>query len=599
LKTRAWVAVLSAFVALAADPVPARLSADQRQAASERTAGPTVDFVAVQSDGTSVADLQRSEVAIRVGDRPTAIRSLRRVATAHLRQGYGGQAPPLPYGTNDSVAVGRRFILVVDQESFGAGREPLLRNAVAGLVTQLTQADVTMVAALPFGGVRVPFTNDTARIRRAMDGISGQGSVTETGSELACRTRRFLETLDSFLMEQPVGGPPSTVVVFTAGLAAPRRDAPMARAPGMCELTLQHFRRITLVASATRANFFVLVPADIGMRATAWRATIGGVGDTGSDNPLEGIEHLAGATGAARLPLDGTGTASLLRVARESSAYYEAELEPEPAEVFGRSRAFSVRVLRRDVTVRARPEITIADPARRSPGTRLVVTDLLASTEAFNDLPLRVGGFTVREADGRLRVGVLVEPADPAATLASAGAILIAGDGRVVGRWFAKDATERPLVGAMPAPPGSYRLRVAALDTSGRSGAAEDDVEVGLTSVGPISLGALMLGVSRGDSTRMQLGFGSEPAAIASFDIYGGAPGLRMTATLEVARDSDGPPLAILPLALKRADDARVVAIGAVPLGALKAGDYVVRGIIKLEDGTTGSVTRTLRKAAR
>jgi hypothetical protein len=590
------MAVLCAFAVLASGRSDDRLSAGQSQVASERPAGgPTVDFVAVQSDGTPVADLQRSDVEIRVADRIRTIKSLRRVATAPA-----STRVPAPYGTNDSVAVGRRFILVVDQESFGAGREPLLRNAVEGFVTQLTQADVTMVAALPFGGVRVPFTYDTARIRRAMDGISGQGSITETGSELACRTRRFLESLDSFLMEQPMGASPSTVVLFTAGMAAPRRDAPMALAPGICELVINQFRRITAAASAARANFYVMQPIDIGMSAAAWRANIGGVGDRGSDNPLEGIEHFAGATGAARLSLDATGTASLLRVARESSAFYEAELELEREEVFGRSRAYGVRVLRRDVTVRARPEITLADPVRRTaPGTRLTVPDLLASTEAFTGLSLRAGGFTVREADGGLRVGVMVEPVDPAVALASAGAILIANDGRVVGRWFAKDASERPLLGAMSAPPGTYRLRVAALDTAGRPGAAEDDVEVGLTSVGPISLGALMLGVSRAEGTRLQLEFGSEPAAIASFDIYGGAPGLRMTATLEVARDSAGSPLAVLPLALKRADDSRVVATGAVPLGALAPGDYVVRGIIKLEDGTTGRVTRTLRKVAR
>ena len=40
---------------------------------------------------------------------------------------------------------------------------------------------------------------------------------------------------------------------------------------------------------------------------------------------------------------------------------------------------------------------------------------------------------------------------------------------------------------------------------------------------------------------------------------------------------------------MTRADDTRVVATGTVPLGALPPGDYVVRGIIRLEDGTTGT----------
>ena len=98
---------------------------------------------------------------------------------------------------------------------------------------------------------------------------------------------------------------------------------------------------------------------------------------------------------------------------------------------------------------------------------------------------------------------------------------------------------------------------------------------------------------------KLQLEFHAEPVAIASFDIYGGTPDIRLGAALEVAREADGPPLVSLPLTLTRADESRVTATGAVPLGALQPGDYVVRGVIRLEDGTTGRVMRTLRKVAR
>jgi len=42
-----------------------------------------------------------------------------------------------------------------------------------------------------------------------------------------------------------------------------------------------------------------------------------------------------------------------------------------------------------------------------------------------------------------------------------------------------------------------------------------------------------------------------------------------------------------------------MVATGAMPIGSLPPGDYVVRGIVRLEDGTTGRVIRTLRKVGR
>jgi hypothetical protein len=594
---RASVVLLAGLAAYGAGPATS-VSVRQSQIATERTAGPTVDFVALDASGVPIADLQASDVEVRIADRVRVVRALRRVAAAPPPASAKTPTVPVPYGTNDDVAAGRQFILVIDQESFLAGSEQLYRSAIDGLLADFTPTDRAMVVALPFGGVIVPFTADTARIRLAAGRVTGQGSRTESGSGLACRTRRFLESLEGFLRARGTQTSPQTLVLFTAGMAAPRRDAAPGLLPGMCELLVDTFRHVATAASAARANVYLLPPADIGIGASLPRTTIGGVGDLESNNPLEGIEHLVGVTGGARLPLDAAGTSSLLRVAKESSAYYVAELEPAKGEVFGRSRPLGVRVARRGITVRVRPEITLTDTAH--PLTlRLTVGDILASTEAVTDLRLRVGGFTVRDPDGKLRVGVLVEPVDASIALASAGAILIDSTGRVTAHWNARDATERPLLGAMTAHPGSYRVRVAAIDSTGRSGAAEADIDAGLTQAGPLSLGSLLLGVARAGTMSLQLDFGSESTARASFDIYGGAAGQRLSATLEIARDLDGPAIAAVPLALTRADDTRVVATGVVPLGALAPGDYVVRGVIRLEDGTTGRVVRTLRKTAR
>jgi hypothetical protein len=567
--------------------------------ATERPAGPTVDFVALEADGTPVAELQPADVEIRIGDRVRTVRALRRVTTAPLQPSTPAPSRvPSPYGTNAGVNAGRRFVLVVDQESFEAGRSPLFRNAVDGLLADLTPADQALLAALPFGGVPLPFTSDKARVRLALERLTGQASRNETGSDLACRTRRFLESLEGFLQNQGARSSPETVVLFTAGLAAPRRDAPMGLQPGMCELPVEQFRRVAIAAGAARANFYVLQPADVGFGSAPSRQTFAGAGDRGSDNPLEGIEHLVGVTGGTRFPLEATGTASLLRVARESSAYFAAELEPVSSELLGRSRPLAVRVSRPGVIVRARPEITLIEPPRAS---TLVLTakDLLGSTDAFTDLRLRTGAFTVRDSDGKLRLGVVVEAVERETSLISAGAILVAEDGQVVSHWFARDASERPLLGAMAVAPGSYRLRVAAVDGSGRAGATEETIDAQLAAVGPLWLGSLMLGVSRGGSTTPLLEFGAEPTAMAYFDIYGGDAGLPLSARLELARDAEGAALVTLPLALTRADASRVVASGTLPLGALPAGDYVVRGVVRLEGGETGRVLRTLRKAAQ
>jgi len=582
------VAAISASIAAAAQ-------APQSAPPGERPAPLTVDFSVVTTDGSPVPDLQANEVEVRIGDRVRAVRSLRRVVAAPIVPG-GPARLPNPYGTNDDIAAGRRFIVIVDQESFGAGREQFFRNAVEGLMGQLTPADRTMVTALPFGGVAQPFTSDATLIRTAIGRVTGQAARSETGSQLACRTRRFLESLEGFLRDAGTRTAPVTLILFTSGLAAPRRDAPLGLMPGMCELLVDQFRKVATVAGAARANVYLLHPADVGMGTSAARATIGATGDLGSDNPLEGIEHLAGVTGAARLPLDAAGTGSLLRVARETSAYYVAELESVRGEVFGRTRPLAVKLARSGVTVRSRPEITFVEPARTAAVT---LNDLLAATEPFSELRLRGSGFTVREAEGRLRVGVVIEPIDQVAPLASAGAVLFGADGRPAGHWTAADASERPILGAIAATPGTYRLRVAAIDRDGRRGAAEIPIEAALVQVGTLSLGSLMLNVSRNGTTAPQLEFSAEPTAIASFEIYGGAGGQQLSAVLDVSRTLDGPALVAVPLVLTRADDSRVVATGVVPVGALPPGDYAVRGTIRLEDGTTGRVTRTLRKIAK
>ena len=236
---------------------------------------------------------------------------------------------PPPYGTNDNVAAGRRFVLVIDQESFAAGREQLFRDAIEGLLAQLTPADRAMVAALPFGGVMVPFTSDKARIRLAAGRVAGQGSRTETGSGLACRTRRFLESLDGLLRERGALDSPQTLVLFTAGLAGPaarrtdgrragyvraaRRSVPPGREHGQRRAR----ERLHPAAGRHRDERVAAATDDSAAPATSGPTTRSKASSTSRVSPA------APACRSTR-----PGPASLLRVARESSAYYVAELEP-------------------------------------------------------------------------------------------------------------------------------------------------------------------------------------------------------------------------------------------------------------------------------
>lgn len=565
----------------------------------ERAEGLLVDFLALTRDGRPVPDLAAGDVDVRINGRVRPIKSLRlmRVDDAGgLGAAVSTPIPP-PYGANTHTSSpgGRRVVFAIDDDSFRAGSEGPLRQAINGLIAELGPRDQVLLVTMPYGGVKVPFTEDHGRVMSAIASLSGQRAQNESGSEMACRTRRLLQSLSGFL--ETLGGDdtPATVVFFTSGLAGPRRDALTGKAPGMCELEVRTFQEVGLAAGAARAAFYVVYPDDLPRSGNNL-----GSGALGSDNPIEGIEHLAGVTGGHRLPLLAVGDGALGQIARETSAYYVAEIAPERSDFNGDSRQLNVRVSRPDVVVRARPSITFAAPrplaARRTIPT---VHQMLLVTEEFADLPMRVAGYTTQGPGGKIKVVAVAETGDPSALLAAAAMALIDSTGRVVAQATSRDAAEIPLATALVVEPGTYRLRVAATDTTGRVGTADTEVTAALTPAGPLQLSALVLGLSRNGELTPRLQFSDEPSAIGSFELYGSAPeGLRVSAVLDVARSVDGPALASSRLALERAADDRLIATGAVPIGALPPGDYVVRGTIGVEGGPSGRVIRTIRKVS-
>ena len=99
-------------------------------------------------------------------------------------------------------------------------------------------------------------TDDHVRVERALSMTSGQAPKSETGSEMACRTRRVLESLAGLLETYSYRDEPMTLLFFSTGLAGPRRDAPATLAPGMCELNKDKFELVGADAARARANVY-------------------------------------------------------------------------------------------------------------------------------------------------------------------------------------------------------------------------------------------------------------------------------------------------------------------------------------------------------
>lgn len=562
----------------------------------------SIDFAVVTRDGKPVVDLKATDISVRIAGRSRPVRSLQHIAVPTAQAVSLDPDLPLPFGTNDVAEGGRTLALIVETDSFRTGRESIVREAAGTLISKLSPADRLSLVTVPYGGVKVPFTTDHSRIRNALSTLVGQAESGETGSQQACRTGRTLESLIGYLDERGIREEPLTIMLVTGGLAAPRRDAPVTMAPGMCELRTEVFQEVARAAGAARAQFYIIQPGDItGSVGTIQRENIAGTGYDGSDNPIEGIEHLAGVTGGKMLALTGSAGGALGRIFDETSSYYLAAVDIERAERNGRTYPLEVRVNRPGVEVRTRPQIAFLRPEQVvGPPLDPSPREMIGVMEVFRDLPLRVAAYSALEADGStMRLVTVAEPADAGARLTSLLAALFDRDGKLVSSWNAtpEELLRSPVIGAMPAAPGAYRLRVAAIDAEGRAGTADYDVEADIVQTGPLKVSSLILGLSRDGRFLPKLLFSTEPVAIAYVELYGGAPGTRISSALEVARTMNGPALTAVPLAIESSGNNRHIAKGAIPIGALPPGDYIIRALLGIEGQALTRVVRTLRKA--
>ena len=594
---RPWsTALFGCALLLASQPQARQQIAARGPQPAERAADLlTVTFAAV---GTSdVTDLRADEVTVRIDGRARPVRSLQRVTVAE--PGLPAASLPPPFGANSTSTSGRTVALILDDESFPPGGEQALRTAADRLFEGLSRSDRVSLVTIPHGGVRLAATTDHARIRTALATLVGRGAAAPSGSDLACRTRDSLQALTAQLAAMPPSEAPAIVVFLTAGLAPPRRDANIMAAPGRCELLLDTFREVGAAAGRVRAQFYLVPPVAIMSAGSVQRENIAGVGATGSDNPNEGIEQLMAVTGGRLVNLGGGNETAFDRILAEGAGYYLAAIEPHRSDR-GRSHALDVAVTRRGLEIHAARAITFVEPPRGARPSAPSLRDMLSTTAVFRDLPLRASAYpSFEDTGGRVRVVALAEPVEPAVKFASLMAVLFDRDGKGIASWVADaaDLDRAPAVGALAAPPGFYRLRVAAIDSTGRSGTADYDVDVSLAQTGTMKISGVLLGLSRQGGFVPRLQFVNEPVAIGYVELSGAAPGSKVTATLELADAPNAAARISVPLTIEAGASGRYVARGALPIGALPPGDYSVRAIVALDNHPPTRVIRTLRKA--
>ncbi len=546
-------------------------------AGAKPTAGPaTVEFVATTADGQLVTDLTADQITLRVGNRDRVVSALQLVRFDNTAT--PASALPAPFGTNNITDGGRTFMIIVDEESLRPGLEDVVRNAVTDVEKTLSPADRLSLFTIPRGTTSLPPTTDRAAFAAALARIQGRQKATMTASDRRCHTRDTLNSVQSLLQGAATTSGVTPVLFFTTGMVGAAAGSGSGGATD-CTVQTSDFQKMGPAADQARAQLYVLRAEQTGDRTTS-----------------EGLENLTGVTGGRLLYVAGTEGGAMNRVITETSGYYIATFQAEANERTGASARLDLSTSRADVTLNTRATVAIPRGA-----AAVTPESMLRELTVHRQFGLRVVGIPSRhEGDpvNDMKVFALAQTVDPSVKLAAASAALYDPLGKLVSQWTALPAElQRPLLAAaIPVPSGTYRLRMAAVDTTGRAATADYELNVTTAAAGPATLGGLMMGTVASGSFAPIITVTDQKEIVAVFELYG-RPAGPFGAVVEILSDLNSPAITNAPPqpSATQIED-KFMFMATLPVGDLKPGDYILRAQLAFEGQPTGTLTRTIRK---
>jgi hypothetical protein len=478
---------------------------------------------------------------------------------------------PAPYASN-LWDQGSDISVAIDVTRFESADLPTIREGINTLLGALDPRDRVSVTALAEDGFTTDYTTRPEIVRAIAGKLPAAPLRVQDAKMLEAAAVASLALLERRCTILAVN-PDHKTLVF---IAPPFASSSNTR------------RAIQSVAEATARQHIQLIIIE----------------PRGDVSPTGGLAALAAATGGTLLPLSPDLATRLSGQVGRSVTRLTVQFTLTKDEQDDKLHRLQVVSLRKDVVVTAPAQLFIPKT-----GTAVeplaALTDMLRQPRAWRDLPLRLAVFPVLDTErDRLRLLVLGEPEEPMTALAWAQFALFAPSGAVVAEWKAEgpDLTARPIMTAALAPPGPYRLRMAASELAGRRGVVDYEFDARLIPAGTLNLGPLMFGGIANQAFQPLLQPAADATAVMAYaEIYGKVAATdTLTCRFEVASSVDGPAIAGIDGSVRTTPtDDRRAALGTIDLTPLAPGDYLIRAIVSLNGKEIGRVTRTLRKAAR
>ena len=320
------------------------------------------------------------------------------------------------------------------------------------------------------------------------------------------------------------------------------------------------------------------------------------------------LENLASMTGGSWFDVEVSADAAFQRVARDLGSYYRIGVEREAGDDDGKSRRMKVAVERGGARVRARELFDVPNfedrnwaarmsAALQAPtvatGIRLRVTSYLADAPGSGGYEVILTGEASRVEPGAASVQVLVQDSQGRQMVSDERPIgEPSGDGLTFSR-------------SLQLAPGSYIVRVAVMDGTGRTGSVDHHIEARAQTVGDFSVtGPLLVRVptAPGAQARLALSEARQDERLAMEMRLRGAPDRVADARVvfEIARSVDTPALIEAEGGSSSQSSTGWLSAQAVAdLRMLPPGDYVTRVRVESAGINVGQVHRAFIVTAR
>lgn len=611
-----------------------------------------VDVSVVNDDGRPVADLLGPDFTVTVDGQPrrvVAAQFLSMRPTEPRSRPKAADKSEVFFSSNTTAERGRLIVLAFDRESvaFGAGR-PVM-DAASKFLDTLGANDKVAFVTVPQPGPVVDFTTNHEPVRRELDRAVGlahrpgsqmnigiyEAFALSTGSDSVVAFDAMVHLCGKFPIQSvqfadcrlEVSREASTIVAdmrhrvdtsirgledVIQGLSEIEGPKSLIWISGGLFIDGPGIELASLERLAAEASVSVSVMMVESSLAEASEVVPSPTRRQDREGERRGLEMVAGFTRGTFHRVVPNPDLVFQHLEAELSGYYLLAIEAVSSDKDGKRHPISVSVRRRGATVRARREFRIApnvDPKNEKPEDRLVRT--LRSPFAATDLPLRLATYAYLDPQSS-KVRVLMateidrttkdpEPVTIAYTLTD-------DNGRVAARGIQRptltpvDGLRGPVLeyaGTFTVDPGTYLLKLAAIDAQGRRGSLEHPVQAWQLSGMPFAVGDLLLadtpttpGALINAPVEARLATGR---LAAYMEVYSDQPGTldTMQVKVEVAATETGPALASAQGQLEASADpkSRVVR-SVVRVDALPPGQYVARAIVTRGDAKVGELAR-------